>query len=236
MTLVSLLVAQFDLGETALWVVRVAAGIAGAFLGWFVSDPVARITYRLAFQQPIPPWSLPWVKLAGAAVVGLLVYFLIPLGGGPGGWGFGPGLGGGPGLGPGKGSPGKDTGVAAKDAGKKNDGDKPPEKHETPETDNKKPADKVPPAGTRRTVEIEVLGGKRYPGGERYYRVLPDGNPITLKEVEGYFKEHAGPLELRVVLTEDSPDYDIGPIEDLTRLADRYQIPYLRKLQKVRGP
>src|SRR5947209_15607769 len=95
--------AQLGLPEAALAVLRVIAGVGGAFVGWFVSDPLARVTYRLAAGKPIPGWTLPWIKVAGAILVGLLVYFFIPLGGGPGGWGYGPGLGGGPGKGPGEG-------------------------------------------------------------------------------------------------------------------------------------
>jgi hypothetical protein len=100
---------QLGLPEAALGVLRVIAAIGGAFVGWLMSDPAARGAYWLAAHKPIPGWSLPWIKLASAAALGLLVYFFIPLGGGPGGWGYGPGTGGGAGQGAGVG--GKDTGT-----------------------------------------------------------------------------------------------------------------------------
>jgi len=204
--------AQLGLPEAALAVLRVIAGVGGAFVGWFVSDPLARVTYRLAAGKPIPGWTLPWIKVAGAILVGLLVYFFIPLGGGPGGWGYGPGLGGGPGKGPGEGGT-QTNGNAA--SGK---------------TDEKQPADskqksveKSPEAVVRKPVEIEVLGGKRYPGENRYYLLRTTGKAMTLPEVETYFKEHGSKLELHVVITNDSPDNAITGVTDaLTGLASRY--------------
>src|SRR5207244_4176641 len=95
-----------------------------------------------------------------------------------------------------------------------------------------KPADQTADSTPRKPVEIEVLGGERYPGNERWYLLRPAGKPVTLKEVEAYFKEHGSRLELKVVLTDDSPDRGNGPIEDLTALADRYQIPTLREERK----
>jgi hypothetical protein len=216
MSLSAIVLAQSGIGEMALFVLRVIAAIGGAFVGWFLSDPLARISYRIAVQKPIPGWSLPWVKMGGAALLGLLVYFLIPLGGGPGGWGFGPGLGGGPGKGLGEGGSSKETGAVAQD-GKK--------------IDDKKttPADK----GPRKSIEVEVLGGKRYPGEDRYYLLRSAGKAMRLKEVEEYFTEHGGKLELRVILTDESPDRGQGIIEDLRRLADRFEIPNV--LQETKG-
>ena len=89
------LFAQAGLTDAVFWALRAAAGLGGALVGWFVSDPLTRLLYRAAFAKPPPGWVLPWAKLAGAILVGLLVFFFIPLGGGPGGFGFGPGQGGG---------------------------------------------------------------------------------------------------------------------------------------------
>jgi hypothetical protein len=69
-----------------------------------------------------------------------------------------------------------------------------------------------------------VLGGKRYPGEERYYRLRSTGKALTLAQVEAYFKENSARLELHIVLTDDSPDDITGITAALTRLADRYQI------------
>ncbi len=214
------LFAQLGLPEAALAVLRVIAGVGGAFVGWFVSDPLARATYRLAAARPIPGWTLPWIKVAGAVLVGLLVYFFIPLGGGPGGWGYGPGLGGGPGKGSGEGG--------TQDAGKAASGTA----ETQPAKDKDNAAKKSPEAVVRKPVEIEVLGGKRYPGDGRYYLLRGTGKAMTLPEVEAYFKEHAkkSKLLLHVIVTQDSPDNAItGVTEALTELANRYQIPSLVK-------
>jgi hypothetical protein len=220
--------AQLGLSAAALMVLRVIAAIGGAFVGWFVSDPLARITYRLVARKPIPGWSLPWIKLSAAVIVALLVYFFIPLGGGPGGWGYGPGLGGGPGLGPGEGGKGTDS---APNSGVKGDDKALP-------TDKNAVRDKRSGPVVRKPVEIEVLGAKRYTGEERYYLVRPTDKARTLKEVEAYFKEHGGTLELHVVLTDDSPDEGLGIIEDLLMLANRMGIPSLvqRPKQKNGAP
>src|SRR5437667_455698 len=99
MTPMGTLYELLGLGEPLLLIVRIIGGVGGSFVGWFVTDPLARISYRLARHKPIPDWTLPWLKLGGAAILGLVVFFLIQLGGS----GYGPGPGGGPGKGPGKG-------------------------------------------------------------------------------------------------------------------------------------
>jgi hypothetical protein len=205
----------FGLPEAALWVLRVIAAIGAVLVGWFVSDPLARVGYRLIAGKPIPGWTLPWIKITGALVLGLLVYYFIPLGGGPGGWGYGPGLGGGPGKGAGEGG----TETQGKAASGKTD-KQPPAKD--------KPAEESPEAVVRKPVEIEVLGGKRYPGDNRYYLLRSTDKAKTLQEVEGYFKEHAGKLELRIIVTSESPDNTITGVTDaLQRVANQYQIPSL---------
>ena len=215
------LLAQFGLNEAAFQVLSVIAGVGGAFVGWFVSDPVARITHRLVSGKPIPGWTLPWIKLGSAIVLGLLVYFLIGFGGGPGGWGYGRGLGGGPGLGPGQG--GKDTGVAVKDSA---------DSKKTPPKDQGKSTDKNT---VHKRVEVEILGGDRYPGGDRYYRLRATGKALTLKEIDAYFEENAGKLELHVIITDDSPAKGLGIREDLFRCASRHRIPSLETEPKRQG-
>jgi hypothetical protein len=214
MILAAVVLAQFGLPEAALFVLSVIAGVGGAFVGWFVSDPVARITYRLVTGKPIPGWTLPWIKITCAVLLGLLVYFLVQLGGGPGGLGYGPGLGGGPGKGPGAG--GKDTGAATTDSGTPAD--------KKASQDKTKSGTKPPEAVVRKPVEIEVLGGKRYPGDERYYLLRATDKAMTIAEVEAYFKEHGSKLELHIVLTDESPDDSTGITDALTRLAGHYQI------------
>src|SRR5207244_7010437 len=75
---------------------RIAVAAGGALVGYFLSGPVLRALYRLAFQRPIPGWLLPLGKLGSAALIGLLIFFFLPLGGGDG-WGWGPGWGAGAG-------------------------------------------------------------------------------------------------------------------------------------------
>ena len=210
------LLAQFDFSEPVFLVLKVIAAVGGAFIGWFITDPIARITYRLIAHKPIPGWTLPWLKMAGAALLGLLLYILITIGGGPGGWGYGAGLGGGPGKGPGEG--GKDA--TANADGKS--GDKKP-----PTDDKAKPTDKTPAKLERKPVEIEVLGGDRYPGGDRYYLLQGRAKAMTLKEVDAYFEEHADKLELHMVITKDSPAKGNGIREDLIERANRHKIPSL---------
>jgi hypothetical protein len=206
---------QLGLTETAQWVLKIIAAVGGAFIGWFVSDPLARLTHWLAFHKAIPGWTLPFAKFGGAALLGVIAFMLVSLGGGPGGLGFGPGLGGGPGKGTGEG--GKDSGVVAQDGGKKSD-NSPSDKDKT------KPSDKSSGKIVTKKVEIEVLGGNRYAGDDRWYLLRPGDKALTLKEVEALFKDSGGKLLLDVVLTDDSPDEGLGITEELRRLADRYQI------------
>lgn len=182
------LAAQLSLTEPLFWVLRFIAGVGGAFIGWFLTDPLTRITYRLIARQPVPGWVLPWTKMLGAATLGLLVFFFIPLGEGGGGLGWGPGQGGGPGQG--------------KDAGGKGTSDK---------TDGKKPLTDAPAKDTkgptktvREIVEIELLGGPRYPGGGKYYLIDRRDPPRTLEEVEQYLKKRKDQIEVHVILTEQS--------------------------------
>ena len=53
---------QFGLTETAQWVLKIIAAVGGAFIGWFVSDPLARLGFRLVFQKALPGWTLPFAK------------------------------------------------------------------------------------------------------------------------------------------------------------------------------
>ena len=89
--------------------VKTAAAIGGALIGYLVSSPVVRLLYRLAFGRPVPGWFLPLGRLAGAALLGALLFFLVSLGGSGFGWGGPGGLG--IGLGPGTGKTGDGRGT-----------------------------------------------------------------------------------------------------------------------------
>ena len=84
--------AQVDLLTAFVWVIKVAAGVGGAIVGWFATGPVVRLLYRVAFHRPVPSWLLPWTKAGGAVLLGFLFYLIVSLGGGLGlGWGAGDG-------------------------------------------------------------------------------------------------------------------------------------------------
>jgi hypothetical protein len=155
------------------------------------------------------------VKLISAATLATVLFLVVHFGGGSGGLGFGPGLGGVPGKGAGQGG----TDDVAQD-GKK------------PTSDDKaKPADKPPAPVTRKPIDIEVLGGDRYPGEDRYYLLKATNKAMTLGEIDAYFKENADRIELHVIITDDSVAKGVGIREDLIDRANRHGIPSL-----IRGP
>ncbi|MBI1833150.1 MAG: hypothetical protein HYR84_17045 [Planctomycetes bacterium] len=92
----------FGLSENVLFIIRIIASVAGALVGWFIADPLGRVFYRTIYGGETPGSFLLGSRIIGAAIVGLLVFLFLPLGGG-GGLGLGPGLGGGPGKGKGDG-------------------------------------------------------------------------------------------------------------------------------------
>jgi hypothetical protein len=173
------LLSAIDVTATLFWALRLAAGVGGALVGWFVTGPVARLLYRGAFQRPVPGWLLPWARLGGAALVGLLLFYFLPLGGGSG-FGWGPGAGSGPGLGAGSG-PGKST------------------------DDKTAPADKTSKNSGKdlEALEIELVGGTRYQGNGRFYLINRREPAVVLEEVEDYFKKHQERLAeyVTIVLT-----------------------------------
>ncbi len=67
--------------------IKVPAAVGGALVGYVVSGPVVRLLYRAAFHRPAPGWLMPLGKLAGGALLGALLFFLVSLGG-SGGWGL----------------------------------------------------------------------------------------------------------------------------------------------------
>ena len=208
---------SFTLSEGAFWLLRAVAGVGGAFLGWFLSGPLVRLGYWLAFQKAIPEWLVPWLKLAGAVAVGLLVFWLIPLGGGPGGWGFGMGQGGGPGLGPGKGS----DKIGSAD-GKSSPADK---KAEQP-ADKKGVEEKKTPRAVveRQPVDIELIDRGHYQNDDRYYLLNRKPPPLTLAEVKAHLDKarQDKKLEVHIVLTEQSVDRGHESVVRLGRLIEQY--------------
>ncbi|MCI0639348.1 MAG: hypothetical protein L0Y72_27170 [Gemmataceae bacterium] len=198
-----------DLTTPIFVVLRFVAAVGGAFAGWFAGPPIARFLCRLAFHRPLPGWLRPVTRLSGSLLFAFLVYFFLPLGGGPG-FGWGPGAGGAPG--PGQGT-GKENGVASNK--EKNEG-------KDPSGGNDK---KMPPTLVREPVDIELIGGERYKGDGRYYLMRRKEPPRTLDEVEAFFKEHKDRLEVHIILTEESVGTRQGALGRLRDLTKKYKIP-----------
>jgi len=177
--------------------IRSAAAVGGAIIGYFVMGPALRLLYRLAFQRPVPGWLLPLGRLAGAALIAALIFFFLPLGGGPG-WGWGPGWGAGPGEGTGKGGESGDK-VKVTNGAKK--------------------------GGVREKLVIELLGGKRYMGEGRYYLIKREPPARTLNEVEEFIKDKADKLEVHVHLTDESVAASHPAVGRLRERLEHYQIP-----------
>jgi hypothetical protein len=191
------------------FIIRVAAGVGGAIVGWFLAGPVTRLLYRSAFHRPVPNWLLPWTKMAGALLLGFLLFYFLPLGGGLG-WGWGPGEGGGPGLGPGPGGgPGSGTDGKEKKGGKDGSADK----QQSEET-------------VRQRVEIELIGPLDPRFKHDHYYLLKRAEPaINLSEVESHFKKDQDKIEVHVILTDKSPGRGQGALGRLIELTSQYRIP-----------
>jgi hypothetical protein len=212
---------DFGMSETVLHIVRIIASVGGAVVGWFVCDPVTRLTYRLSFRGATPGAVLVGAKLTGATTLSLLVYFFLPLGGG-GGFGWGPGQGGGPGKGPG---PGGDKVVDAntKDAKETKDA-KSPEKDKTPKK-------------TLESIEIEIISRDRFIDNEkedRFYLLNRAAPAKSLSELEDYFKKNGTKIEVTPVLTPASigVGQEDNPLSQLLKLTKNYNV----KTLQTKGP
>lgn len=204
---------DFSVSDGIYFFVRVIATVGGAVVGWFATDPLTRMVYRLSFKGVTPMYVLLIAKIAGAATLALLIWFFLPLGGGGGlGWGAGPG--GSPGKGPGQGgNKGPGTEPNTKD-GKDTKNAKDPKGDTTP---------KVEPH--REPVKVEILGGPRFKndGEERFYLVLrKDESARSLKELEEYLKKNP-PSLIEIIHTDDT--FVVNTDEDPTRRLRKLGIP-----------
>jgi hypothetical protein len=192
-----------DVAAPLFLAIRITFAIVGMLIGWFLGGPLSRGIYRLAFQRPIPGWMLPWMKLLWGSGLAALLFFFLPLGGG-GGWGTG---GTGWGLGNGSG-----TGTDGVKDGKPN-GD---------------PVTKVIGKKGRETLTIELVGGVRYLGEDRYYLIDRKEPAASLAAVEKKIASTTAPLEIEILLGKDE-DRTVGPGHDavkaLRELADQHKIP-----------
>ncbi|HWY88796.1 MAG TPA: hypothetical protein VNX28_18940 [Gemmataceae bacterium] len=212
-----LLLGVIDVTATVLSVLHIGLALGGVVVGWFVSGPVIRLLYRGAFRRPVPGWLMPWARLGGSALVGLLVFYFLPLGwGGGGGWGWGLGAGGGPGLGTGDGSgytKAEKAAIADKDGenSKKNDVE---------------------------ALEIELVGGTRYQGEGRFYLIKRRQPPVNLGEVEDFIKKNKERLAeyVTIILTPESVAAQHGAVLRLvTIIEDNDRIPQVKNVNAAPG-
>lgn len=212
---------DFGMTENILFVVRIVASVGGAFVGWFLCDPLTRLLYRITMRSATPGWLLPWTKLSGALGVGLAIFFLVQFGGGGGGFGWGPGMGGGPGKGPGSGD-GKS--VASRDNAK----------DAKPGKDDKKTNEKVD-TSNRKPVPIEIIGGRRFQDDDkfRYYVIDRADKAVSAADLEDYLKQNKDSIQVNIILTEESIGVDLaaGPLHQLRNLTSKYKIPVVEPRQ-----
>lgn len=215
--------------DIVFWALRVAIGVGGFILGWFFTPTVVNFFYRLAFHKPMPRWARPLCRLLGGLLLGFLFFYYVPLGGG-GGLGWGPGSGGGAGAGPGPG--GKKSGVGPGIG--PTDKDKTPIKDKVVVTgkDNKDKKDSSVTKTLRQEIDIELLGGPRYKDDGRFYlwkRVEP---ALSIADVEEKIKGIKGAAEVRIVFVADSVAEQHPAVMRLVKLANKYEIPTLKHMEK----
>ena len=205
---------DFGISETALQIVKIIGAVGGALVGWFVTDPLTRLVYRLSFKGPTPPYVLFLSKGAGSATMALILYFAIHFGGG-GGIGFGPGPGGLPGKGQGVGG---DKGVVPNNGSKDS---KPPQKDKL----------ESPKKGIE-SIDIEIISIKRFDDieNERYFLVKRTEPPLTPTQLEDYFKKNHANIEVTPVMTTDSIGEmaDDNPLSQLLALTKKYSVKTLQ--------
>lgn len=178
-----------DIREIFFLVLRLLAAAGGFMLGWFVTGPVAAVLVRLAFHRALPRWMMYWCKLLGGLLIGLLVFWFLPLGSGGGGGGSGGGTG--KGVGPFN----TDGSGAAKvsDSGKgavEGQGTK-----GGPDIDATK--------GTVR-LDIELLGGEAVKDG-KYYLLGQKSPAVNGAELKTYLEQNRQKLAgVNIVLTDQS--------------------------------
>jgi hypothetical protein len=185
--------------------IRSVVALVGALVGYVLGGIVTRLGYRFTAGRPAPGWLVPIGKVGGAGLLGTLLFWFLPLGGGEG-WGWGPGWG----MGPADGA-----GTAAGD-GKKKDGD-----GSGPVTTT-----------VREKLEIELIGGARVKSDGRYYLVKRLEPPQTLAEVEALLKPQADKLEVHLVFTDGSVATSHPAAHRLRDLLRQCEIPTVETQEK----
>jgi hypothetical protein len=204
-----------EIKDVFILLVRVVAAVVGALVGWFVTGPIAQLLARVAFHRQLSPLALVWSKLIGAVVVGLLVFWLLPIGGWDGGGGGGKGGGKGKGAGPytngsgtGKGNP-SDLGKTGKFGGDGTGADK----------------DK----GARKVLEIEVLGLKSIKESNKIYKLDRQDPPLSWEQLEAHILAHQQEIASITIVSDPTTGVteDRDAVKNLVKLAKKLKIPTL---------
>ena len=185
---------MFDFGfqEGLLHIIRIIATIMAAIAGWFICDPLTRVSYRMMYEGAAPGAMLFSVKGCGAALLAVVTYLYLPLAGGGGGLGYGPGPGGNPGQGEGQGGKGAGANEDTKDKALAKD-----------KKDDLKNAAPVVEA-----VEIVIINSNRSEDvvKERFYLVKGKEPPQSEEQLKAYFTENFGKIKIIPILPRDSFD------------------------------
>jgi hypothetical protein len=201
--------AIFDAGSSGIAVLRLVAALGAGVVAWFVAGPLLRLLARITLHKPMPRELLTLTRTGAAVLIGVFVY-LLPIG-----------LGGGAGLGLGSGSGSGSAGAGAAGGsggtgGDQKTGDQAKEKVTLPQE----------------TVTIELLGGERYKEDERFYLLRRQPPAVKLQDLEDFFKKHQGRLVVYILFTPDSVSELHGAVSRLEALAQKYNLPTLRKFER----
>lgn len=170
-----------DITETMATGLRLLAAVIGFGVGWFATKPLANVLSNLAFQRSVSPKLMPWIRLLGAGGLAVLLYFVVPVGG------YGPGPGGGPG-----GGGSKDKDKEKRNGDGKIIGDAVKDKRDS--TDKEGSAKDKTPVDL---IKVEILGGKRYPGGNRWYLMYGTDTAVTNAGLKEAIQKHLSDNKLK---------------------------------------
>jgi hypothetical protein len=192
-----------EITDIFFFALRLMAAAGGFLAGWFATGPLATLLARLAFHRSMPEWTVYWAKLAGGLLVGLLVFWYLPLGLGGGGGG---GSGGGTGKGVGPHADGPGTGKTATGKG----------------DDTGKGGPRATDTGKGKDIlEIEVLGGTAVKDG-KYYLINRKAPAVDKTAMEAYLDANRARLAgMDIILprTDQSVDEDHRAVRQLQQMA-----------------
>ncbi len=169
--------------------VKIVAAVVAGIVGWFVGGILGQVLYRVAFHNKMPAYGQLISKTVGAAILGVLAFFLVNFGLG-GGFGFGPGGGGAP------------------DSG---DGTVKVAKGKQEENDNKGSND-GPKMETKETLIVEMIPYARHeknPHGKKHFLIRGDDTLRDIPDLKEYLRKNKDKqfkaLEFRVYQDSKQP-------------------------------